>query len=529
MIGSKVESFAGRPKIGRSARYLLTAAVATAVAIAGFASPGISQQKTATPQKGGVLRIVTSTGPKVLGWYPEMGPGDASAVYPAIERVMDMSANREMEPFLAESVKVDQKNLTMTIKLRKGIKFHDGSDMNAEAVAWNYKTILDPTRKVKFSDKIKSIETPDSHTVVLHLTEYNNLMLSIFGWIPVFSKAAFDTHGKEWCRANPVGTGPFKFVEWKRDVSMKWERNPNYWQKGLPYLDGMEYSYVPDATTASAMFQSKQADVWIGAPVKDQAELVKKGFKRQSAWAGLPPVIYLNTANPKAVTANLKVREAIEYALDRPAMAKALGFGFYSPMKMVAPEGEWGYSASYKGRPYDPEKAKKLLAEAGYPNGCKIKLLALTDSTNRTTSETIKAYLDQAGFNVDLDLADSGRFFGNVWGSGWDDMVLFFIGMDMNFYNTVEFWLGHSPRTKLASFKQPPELLAMSEQAVKYFKAAEQKAVTEKMVRLVADEALVVPLFFAPAAFLTQPYVHSTYYHNGFIRWTLYQDWMEKH
>ena len=307
---------------------------------------------------------------------------------------------------------------------------------------------------------------------------------------------------------------------------MKWERNPNYWQKGLPYLDGIEFRYVPDSVTASAILQSKQADVWWNPPVKDQADLVKKGLNRQAAWAGLPPVIYLNTANPKAVTANVKVREAIEYALDRPAMAKALGFGFFSPLKMLAPETEWGYDPAYKGRPYDPEKAKKLLSDAGYPNGCKIKLLAVTGESegHNAVAEAIKSYLDQAGFNVDLDVADSGRYFSSVWVTGWDDMVLFFIGMDLNFLATVEFWVGHSPRTKLASFKQPPELLALSEQAVKYFKPAEQKAAAGKLVRLISDEALVIPLFFAPAAFCSQPYVHSTYYRNGFIRWTLFEN-----
>ena len=181
MAGSRVGSLTNRSQGGGGARRFLIVAVAAVFAMVGPISPGFGQEKAATPQKGGVLKIVVATGPKVLGWYPEMGPGDATAVYPAIERIMDMSTTREMVPFLAESVKVDRQHLTMTVKLRKGIKFSDGSDMNAEAVAWNYKTVLDPTRKVKFSDKIKSIETPDNYTVVLHLTEYNNLMLSVFG------------------------------------------------------------------------------------------------------------------------------------------------------------------------------------------------------------------------------------------------------------------------------------------------------------------------------------------------------------
>lgn len=125
------------------------------------------------------------------------------------------------------------------------------------------------------------------------------------------------------------------------------------------------------------MMQTKQADAWIGAPLKDQADLEKKGFVRNSGYAGLPNVIFLNTTDPNKPTGKLKVREAIDYALDKGAMAKALGFGYAKPMKMVSPEGEWGFDPAYPGRPYNPVKAKQLLTEAGYPNGLKIKIMTL--------------------------------------------------------------------------------------------------------------------------------------------------------
>ncbi len=499
----------------------------------GTVSRGAGQQKAgapATPQHGGTLRIISPSGPRILGYYPEMGPGDSSAVFPAIERMMDMSSKRDIAPFLAESVDVDRKNLTITFHLRKGIKFHDGSDMDAEAVAWNYRTTLAPGSGVKFADKIKSIETVGNHTVVLHLTEYNNRMLSIYGWIPIFSKVAFETKGKEWCRTNPVGTGPFKLVEWKRDVSLKWERFKDYWQKGLPYLDAIEVRYIPDAVTASTMFQAKEADVWIAPPGKDQADLTKKGYRRQASWPALPIILYLNTANAKAPTANVKVREAIEYGLDRPAMVKALGFGYAVPLKTIAPETEWGYDPTYTGRSYYPAKARALLVDAGYPNGLRLKVLCPAESSGRNaTTEAIKAYLDQAGFNIDVDVADTGRFFNNVWVKGWDDMALFFMGLDENFLASIEGWLGHSPRTKLASQKQPPEFLALSEKALTYFNVADQKAATEKMVRMVADQALVIPLYYVPFAYMTQPWAHVHYLEDGFIRWRTYDDWVEKH
>ncbi len=483
---------------------------------------GFAQQ----PQTGGILKIVTPTGPAVLGYFKEMGPSDLTAAFPAIESLMAHTSRREIKPFLAESVDINEKNPMITFHLRKGIKFHDGSDFNADAVAYNFKWLKE-TKRLQYGEKVKSIEIVDPYTVRLHLTEYNNMLIHGLGWVFMWSKVALTTKSVDWLRANPVGTGPFKLVEWKRDDHIKWERNKDYWQKGKPYLDGIEFRYIPDPVTASQMMQTKQADMWTGVPVKDQADLEKKGFIRNSGYAGFPQIIYLNTSDPNRPTGNLKVREAIEYAIDKAALAKGLGFGYFTPLKMMAPEGEWGYDPAYPGRPYNPQKAKQLLAEAGYPNGLKLKLMIL--GTNKDAATAIKSYMDDAGFNVDIDLADSGRFFGSLWGTGWEDMILFITGPDANYLVTFQRWFSHDPATNLASFKRSPQLLALSRESITYTKEADQRAVTKKLVRMLMDEADAIPLYYAPAAYIVQPYVHSTYLQEGPIRWRFADDWMEKH
>jgi peptide/nickel transport system substrate-binding protein len=144
------------------------------------------------------------------------------------------------------SVTIAKDQKSITIKLRKGIKFHDGSEMNAEAVAWNYQRDKD-TGKLQYDKLLKQIEVVDNYTVVLHLSGYHSLILYGLGWVQVFSKQAWDKatavggleKGKEWAQSNCVGTGPFKLVEYKRDNYLKFEGNQNYWQKGRPYLDGV--------------------------------------------------------------------------------------------------------------------------------------------------------------------------------------------------------------------------------------------------------------------------------------------------
>ncbi len=479
------------------------------------------------PQRGGIFKIVTPTGPAVLGYYKEMGPGDLTAAFPAIEALMDYTSRREIKPWLAESVDINEKNPSITFHLRKGVKFHDGTELNADVVAFNFKYLKD-LKRLQYGEKVKSIDILGPYTVRLQLTEYNNMLVHGLGWVFMWSKQALTTKSVDWLRANPVGTGPFKLVEWKRDSHIKWERFKDYWQKGKPYLDGIEIRYIPDPVTASAMMQTKQADAWIGAPLKDQADLEKKGFVRNSGYAGLPNVIFLNTTDPNKPTGKLKVREAIDYALDKGAMAKALGFGYAKPMKMVSPEGEWGFDPAYPGRPYNPVKAKQLLTEAGYPNGLKIKIMTL--ETGKDLATAIKSYMDQAGFNVDIDIADAGRFFGSWFGpAGFEDMLLGFTGLDPTYLVTFQRWYSHDPATNITSFKRSPELIALSKESIISSKEEVQKAETKKLVRMLADEADVIPLDYVPAAYLTQTYVHCNYYKEGLIRWRTADDWIAKH
>jgi len=137
--------------------------------------------------------------------------------------------------------------------------------------------------------------------------------------------------------------------------------------------------------------------------------------------------------------------------------------------------------------------------------------------------------MDQAGFNVDIDVADPGRFFGSWFGpSGFEDMLLGFTGLDPNYLVTFQRWFSHDPATNITSFKRSPELLALSRESITYTKEADQKAITKKLVRMLADEADVIPIYNIPAAYMTQPYVHSSYLKEGLIRWRTFDDWIEK-
>lgn len=481
-----------------------------------------------SPQHGGILRIIDATGGTVIGYYPEMGPNDGVMAMPGCETMLNLNEQRQFEGQLAESYEIDEKNLTMTFHIRKGVKFHDGSDFNSHVAAWNYNLFM-KTGKIQFSDQIEYIEAVDEFTLVLHLKQYNNQMLYAYGWVPIWSQAAYEKHGQEWCRKNLVGTGPFKQKEWKRDSYLKWERFEDYWQKGKPYLDGIEVKYIPDPMTASQLMQAREADLWRTPPVREQATLAHTDLIRKSYWTGQASIIYLNTKNTDSPTYKKKVREAIEYAINKPAITKAVGFGFCDPIYLFHPPGNWAHDPTYSPRLYDPEKARQLLTEAGYPDGLNLKLLAFEGwGGGRDTAEAIKANMDAAGFSVEVDMADQGRYFGSLFGRGWEHMILSINFVSHNSLAAFQAWYGHEPKSNLASFKRPEELIEMSQKSIALGSENDQEHMTRKMARYIADEALMVPINFIPSAYLIQPWVHTNYLECGSLRWRMEDIWMEK-
>jgi ABC-type transport system substrate-binding protein len=196
---------------------------------------------------------------------------------------------------------------------------------------------------------------------------------------------------------------------------------------------------------------------------------------------------------------------------------------------MVAPPGEWGYDPDYKGRPYDPVKARQLLTEAGYPNGLTIKMIAMAVPPWPDEIQAVKRYLDDVGITVDPDMADPGRFFGALWQKGWQDTILFLTGMDPNYLITFHRQFGPEPQSNYASLKRPPELIALAEKSLTMLNEKDQKEITKPLVRMIADEALVIPLYRAPAAYIIQPWVHTTYLKEQLVARRTYDEWMDKH
>jgi glutathione transport system substrate-binding protein len=482
----------------------------------GTTSP--TSKPSTSPVYGGTARVINGAGPKIMGYSLEQGPGDLFVLLCAVEKLLEYNEKQELVPMMAESYKVDDAAKTITVTMRKNARFHDGSDADADAIAWNYSQQV-ANKRIGYLDQWDKLDVIDKYTFVIHYKGgYNNQLIN--GWLwspPMFSKAAFVNAGngdieksKDWARLNVSGTGPFKQGEFQRDVSLKMVRNDDYYG-GKPYLDAIQYLFIPDPVSASMKLQAGEADMWFGVSIKDQVELQKKGLTRVP---GQPSVmiLYPNNTKPDSKWQNKDLREAVEYALDKEGIAAAMGFGFYKPANMVIPQGVWGYDSNL-GRSFDAAKAKALVEKSGY-KGASIKLLVLTGS-NVDTATAVKRYLDDAGLKCEVDIADPGRYYGSLYGTGWDDLLLGQLGVMGNSLQSFHQNLGDQPLTRMGGWALPADMLATSQESRTYPDDAGQKAAAAKLYKAIADNDYIIPIYEFTGATMVQPNFHTTYGQEG--------------
>jgi len=366
------------------------------------------------PQYGGTMKIIAQRGPTNIGYSAAMNFADHTPGVMYAERIMDVSVKGDLLPRLAESWEYSPDGKAITFHLKKGVKFQDNTDFNAEALKWNLETCLE-ARAVPGAKYIASFDVIDDHTFRVNLTERHNQI--IYGiWRPfIFSPTAFKKNGKDWAVTHAVSTAPFKVVEFKRDVIIKMEKFEGYWDPDKPYLDKVEFRIVKEPATCALMMKAKQADFWFQATAREAAELRDEGLTVITGPSFIHN-IYPDSKNPDSPFADKRVREAMEYAIDRKAMSDALGFGFTVPINQLAPPGSAGYNTDYEGRPYNPEKAKRLMAEAGYAQGIKTTMGLRAIELDKAT--VIKNYLAEIGIDVKLDVCDPGRYWGMIFRNG---------------------------------------------------------------------------------------------------------------
>jgi peptide/nickel transport system substrate-binding protein len=381
-----------------------------------------------TPRYGGTLIIVCDESIDALGYPAEaqqMGWLYYKHAVPVMETLLTADRNENLMPGLAEKWDISTDGKTITLHLRKNIKFHDGTDFNSEAVKYNLEA-WDLTI-APYLENIVSIDLPDDHTVVLNLNQFDAHLLMRFatgsvGMIASPTAMKKPATAENMAELHMVGTGPFKFVSWKRQDYVKYEKNPDYWQEGKPYLDAIEFRFVADYMTRLLSFQAGEAD-YTGALYPVEAnKLEAEGYRIEPSELVFVWHFYFDGMNENSPFYDVKVREAVEYAIDKDTIAQGIGEGYMTAAYQFAQPKAPYYDPGLIERKFDPDKARALLAEAGYPSGFKTKII--TDVRVKMDLVTaVQTYLKEVGIDCELEVADVPRMM-SLTRSGWENAIL---------------------------------------------------------------------------------------------------------
>lgn len=376
-------------------------------------SPAATTTPAAKIKRGGELTVSYVINPYTID--PHINPGNG-AKFPQ-DQIYDMlvrapynesTGKREIVPELATSWDANGKEVVM--KLRKGVKFTDGSDFNAQVAKWNLDRAMNNKKSAvkTYLATIDSVDVVDDYTIKLNLkvpSASTLPMLTIAPWIG--SQAAEAKLGEDAYGANPVGSGPFKLKEWIRDVHVLMEANPNYWKAGadgkpLPYLSSVKYRYIADQSVAYVELKSGTVDVMRAEP-KDVAATKANPdlFYWQMDWSGYQYRVLGYTHKPPFD--NVTLRQALCYATDRDSLAKAIAPGLGFPVPYFWSPVEIGYNDSLPKFQYNLEKSKQLVKEAGYPNGIDITLDIFARALDQRIAEALQSMWNKAGFRVTIE------------------------------------------------------------------------------------------------------------------------------
>jgi peptide/nickel transport system substrate-binding protein len=376
-----------------------------------------------TPQSGGTLAIsvvdVTS-----LGYPPEMtGSTDGPYSSVCLETLFRFDQKLNLVPLLATDWKADANNKTITLTLRQGVKFHDGTVFDAAACKWNMDQFK-AAGKVELQ-QVTSIDVMDDHTIRITMTNFDNTILTNLAGNAgrMISPTAFQAHNKDWAMKNPVGTGPWQFVSWQKDIAINWKRFDGYWD-GKPYIDEIIMRRYADATSTLLDFKAGNLSIY-NADVKDAADLKATGKYNMvmPAMAQIPQLAGYAT-DPASPFANLKVRQALSYAIDNTNLANSIGLGSWKPQNQWTLPGSWAYNPNVVGYPYNPKKAKDLLTEAGYPGGLKTTLSFFNVGNAVDEMTIIQNLLKESGFDCTLNPLQRPAFNDiAAVGKGWSGII----------------------------------------------------------------------------------------------------------
>ena len=480
---------------------------AIAIALVG-AVPSSGAAMQDTPKMGGTLRAAISADPVNLD--PHLS--SAHSTYQVLENVYNqlvgLDDGLQVIPELAESWTVSEDMLTYTFKIRQGVTFHNGRELTAEDVVFSYERILDPETQSGWAyllEPVDTISAPDPQTVVITTKEI---------YAPLLTKLASQGTAivpREEVEAGtlsekPVGTGPFVFVDFVPADRVTLQRNDNYWEEGLPYLDEIIYRPIPDEIVKQTNLETQNVDWVDNVPAQDANQLMESpDFVVESVAANTYNYLGVNTT--REPLNDKRVRQAISYALDREEIAAIALYDLAAPSQSPIPEGNF-WRSEYAPYGRDLERAQQLLEEAGVGDGFALEFMPAQDYPETVRSaEAAQAQLADIGIDATLRPLEWSTWLDEEGQGNFDIYLCSWIGM----VDPDDYFYAQHHTGEIFNFTgySNPELDALLDQGRQTLDQEERKQIYDQIQQILIDDLPYIVTFTTTNVDAWQPYLQG--------------------
>jgi peptide/nickel transport system substrate-binding protein len=522
---------AAAPKPTEAAKPAAPAA-ATAPAAAAPAAPAAAAPTQAAPAakpaggSGGTLKVGHFSNPSQLDPHKAVAGFDQHVSNAMFDPLVGTDRGLRLTPATGLAESWDSPDLiNWTFKLKKGIKFHDGTDFNAAAVKFNVDRLKDPATKSPLGGQVAivdRVEVVDDYTAkMVTKSPYANIPALFAGRSGfVNSPAAVQKAGNDYGVTACVGTGPFKFVSWTQNDKIIVEKNTSYWDPARPKVDRVEMSIIPDDNVRLANVKTGQQDATHSVAFKDIQPLRSDKSVQLVEAPGIQAWnLVLHGQNEPFKS--LALRQALAYTIDREAILQAAGFGSGTVANsMITPGLADYYQKDLKGLPRDLEMAKKKLAEAGKPNGFEFEYVAINIGPFQTIAQIVQAQAAEVGIKANIVVMDdaswSVRNNTTCDAQAGQTVTINRLDLDSSFANVLD---PDASACKGGRFNVP-EVIELVRQArgIKDLPAKQQ--IYSQIAKLQIENVMDIQLVYPSTSVVLSPKVGGfQVWGDGFMRW----------